>query len=76
MKRSLKTFTEYPADGEIVLFKDETGTYYRGRVIGSDPSDDNLYEVSLALNVFYITLCNFIYIVNELEKLIDTAVSI
>lgn len=46
MKRSLKTFTEFPADGEIVLFKDsKTKMFYRGRIITSSPNNDDLYQV-------------------------------
>lgn len=47
MKRSLHAFTEYPADGEIVLAKDKDGIFYRGRIISSDSEDDTLFEVSL-----------------------------
>lgn len=45
MKRQLKTFTEFPADGEIVLFKDKTGMFYRGRVICADIVADDHYKV-------------------------------
>ncbi|KAK3921648.1 Tudor domain-containing protein 1 [Frankliniella fusca] len=46
MKRSLKTFTEYPADGEIVLFRDsKSNMFFRGRIITSSPNDDDLYQV-------------------------------
>ncbi|XP_034250990.1 uncharacterized protein LOC117651257 isoform X2 [Thrips palmi] len=46
MKRQLKTFTEFPADGEIVLYKDTTnGTFYRGRIICADMVADEYYKV-------------------------------
>lgn len=45
MKRQLKTFTEFPADGEIVLYKDHTGTFYRGRVICADIMTDDHYKI-------------------------------
>lgn len=54
MKRSLKALNEYPADGEIVLYKDKMGTFYRGRVVGSDVLDDNIYEV-LNVDTGYIS---------------------